>query len=215
MVNKMNTNSDSQMAVMENGYSILPRNLEAQIAEAVQMRDAITMLFEKLLELKKDFDRVPGTDKPTLLKPGAEMLCKVFKLAPGRCEVLDKDVDWEKGIFSYTIGMPLIHIDSGILVSYGTGAANSREVKYRYRIQKDTDGNPIKDKEGNIIKLENPDPADQMNTLIKMASKRAFVDATLKATGASRMFTQDMEDFGAMTGQSVIEADWIYQKSVR
>ena len=169
-------------------YSIMPRNMEAQINEAVQMRDALTSLFENLLQLGIDFDRIPGTDKPTLLKPGAELLCKVFKLAQGKADVLDKSEDWDKGIFSYTIGMPLIHIESGHQIAYGIGAANSHEKKHRYR---NVDGK----------KMENADPADLQNTLMKMANKRAFVDAVLKATGASRMFTQDMEDFKALTGQ--------------
>ena len=47
----------------------------------------------------------------------------------------------------------------------------------------------------------NPDPADLQNTLIKMANKRAYVDAVLKATGASRMFMEDMDELGALTGQ--------------
>lgn len=189
------TVNENQSAVIANdtAYSIMPRNLQAQIAEAVQMRDAITTLFEKLLVIKVDFDRIPGTDKPTLLKPGAEMLCKVFKLAQGKTDVLDKSEDWEKGVFSYTIGMPLIHMDSGLQIAYGIGAANSMEKKHRYRKAKDANGNDIQ--------IENPDPADLQNTLLKMANKRAFVDAVLKATGASRMFTQDMEDFGAATGQ--------------
>ena len=41
---------------------------------------------------------------------------------------------------------------------------------------------------------ENLDVADQANTLLKMAEKRALVDAALNATGANRVFTQDMED---------------------
>lgn len=44
-------------------------------------------------------------------------------------------------------------------------------------------------------KIENPDIADQWNTVLKMAKKRAMVDAVLNATGASDMFTQDAEDF--------------------
>ena len=41
---------------------------------------------------------------------------------------------------------------------------------------------------------ENPDIADVYNTVLKMAKKRAFVDATLTATAASNIFTQDLED---------------------
>jgi len=184
---------DNQNAVAESSYSIMPRNMQAQINEAIQVRNALTQLFEDLLELGKDFDRIPGTDKPTLLKPGAELLCKVFKLAQGKADVLDKSEDWDKGVFSYTIGMPLIHIESGVQIAYGVGASNNHEKKHRYR--------KAKDDKGKEIQIENPDPADLQNTLIKMANKRAFVDAVLKATGASRMFTQDMEDFGAATGQ--------------
>jgi hypothetical protein len=44
-------------------------------------------------------------------------------------------------------------------------------------------------------KVENPDIADTYNTILKMAKKRAHVDATITACAASDIFTQDMEDF--------------------
>ena len=40
---------------------------------------------------------------------------------------------------------------------------------------------------------ENPDIADTLNTVLKMAKKRSFVDATITATGASHLFTQDID----------------------
>jgi hypothetical protein len=43
-------------------------------------------------------------------------------------------------------------------------------------------------------KSENPDIADVYNTVLKMAKKRAHVDAVLTATAASDIFTQDVED---------------------
>lgn len=43
-------------------------------------------------------------------------------------------------------------------------------------------------------KTENPDIADTYNTVWKMAKKRSQVDATLTATGASDIFTQDIEE---------------------
>jgi hypothetical protein len=42
--------------------------------------------------------------------------------------------------------------------------------------------------------IENPDPFDLENTLKKMAEKRGFTDATLRATLTSGLFTQDVED---------------------
>jgi len=38
-----------------------------------------------------------------------------------------------------------------------------------------------------------------INTVLKMAKKRAYVDAILTATHASGIFTQDMEDIAVST----------------
>lgn len=50
-------------------------------------------------------------------------------------------------------------------------------------------------------RIENTDPADQYNTVLKMAKKRAQVDCTLTACGASDLLAQDLEDLppGSMT----------------
>lgn len=45
-----------------------------------------------------------------------------------------------------------------------------------------------------VGKVKNPDPADVVNTIDKMAQKRALVAATLIAVNASEFFTQDVED---------------------
>lgn len=47
---------------------------------------------------------------------------------------------------------------------------------------------------GNEDKVENTNPADVFNTVLKIAKKRAFVDATITATASSDFFTQDLED---------------------
>jgi len=49
--------------------------------------------------------------------------------------------------------------------------------------------------------IKNPDIADIVNTLQKMAQKRAYIAAVLLATNASEYFTQDIEDY--------IEADFV------
>lgn len=43
-------------------------------------------------------------------------------------------------------------------------------------------------------KVENENPADVYNTVLKMAKKRAMVDAVLTCTAASDIFTQDVEE---------------------
>lgn len=174
------------MQVQPTVVDILPANMEAEIQKAKLQRAALEKLFKEILVQGTDFDRVPGTDKPTLLKSGAELLCQVFHLAPGKADIIQITEDFDTDTYSYMIGVPIYHRETGVLIAYGIGAANSREPKYRYRnIEED----------GVKTKIENPDPAGQQNTLVKMAAKRAFIDGVLKATGASRMFTQDVEDF--------------------
>jgi len=50
---------------------------------------------------------------------------------------------------------------------------------------------------------ENPDIADQYNTVLKMAEKRALVNAVKRCTAASDIFTQDTEDLAVRSGSNV------------
>lgn len=43
-------------------------------------------------------------------------------------------------------------------------------------------------------RIEHDNPADYYNTCLKMAKKRALIDGVLSATGASHIFTQDIEE---------------------
>lgn len=51
--------------------------------------------------------------------------------------------------------------------------------------------------EGASEKVENTNPADCYNTVLKMAKKRAYVDGVITATASSDLFTQDLEDIRA------------------
>lgn len=59
-------------------------------------------------------------------------------------------------------------------------------------------------------RVENPDPADQYNTVLKMAKKRAQVDCTLTAVGASDLLSQDLEDLppGSAVVRDVVDAEF-------
>ena len=53
------------------------------------------------------------------------------------------------------------------------------------------------DADTTLYRIPNPEVADLVNTIQKMAQKRAVVAATLIATSASEFFTQDVEDIPA------------------
>lgn len=54
-------------------------------------------------------------------------------------------------------------------------------------------------------RIPNPEIFSLINTIDKMAQKRAMIAAVLAAAGASPFFTQDVEDFGGYTGAIIID----------
>jgi len=179
----------------------------------------VQALMSGVLVKEQHFGVIPGTKKPSLYKPGAEKLIMMFRLAP-KYEI--ESVKHDNGHIEYRITCSLHQIGSNDLWAQGVGSCSTLESKYRYRGDSvETDrivpkaywdnkdisliggkGHfPKKNDEGHwkVFKkegrMENPDIADQYNTVLKMAKKRAMVDATIAATGASDIFTQDMEDF--------------------
>ncbi len=178
------------------------KSLEQLKAEVQSLNQFYTGLMQK----GTDYDTIPGTPKPTLLKSGAELLRLRFGFNP-EFKISKGLTDIQKGFIEYDITCSLYRNDQ--LMAEGVGNANSLESKWRYRwvwatdLPKDFDktkayetyGATRKTKQGGTqYRIENENPQDQANTILKIAKKRAFVDAILTATGASRIFTQDVED---------------------
>lgn len=145
--------------------------------------------FQELVhrELKDghDYGVIPGTgNKPTLLKPGAEKVAKLLGLAD--TYVVQAHEDWDKPLFHYLVTCRLSMIHNGLVVAEGMGECNSMESKYRYRWDRDTQ-----------TRILNEDIYSLVNTLLKMAKKRALVDAALSVGRLSDLFTQDMDEAAA------------------
>ena len=111
-----------------------------------------------------------GANKPSLLKPGAEKILMLLGLS-SEYEIIEKIQDYEDGFFAYTIRCILTK--GGQVITQGLGHCNSKEKKY------------TSDKQ-DIFMLG--------NTCLKMAKKRAQVDAALTVGSLSDIFTQDLED---------------------
>lgn len=121
-----------------------------------------------------DYGSIDGFSKPTLLKPGAEKLCDAFGFSK-TVDVINRIEQWDVGVFSYEVKVTLSNKETSIVEAEGIGSCNSKETSFRYQ-----------------------DPFTIVNTLLKMAKKRALIDAVLSATTATRasgLFTQDIEDF--------------------
>lgn len=103
---------------------------------AIERRNAITQFVKELMKEDVDFGKIPGVDKPTLLKPGAEKLVTFFGLSP-EFTLEDRVEDWtgkdhgKEAFFYYRYRCRLTR--GGRLIGEGEGSCNSWESKYRYR----------------------------------------------------------------------------------
>lgn len=175
-------------------------NTRAAVARYNDMVEFVKTMMKK----GQDFDRVPGTDKDTLMKAGAEKLASFFRLVPEFVATHEVE-DWDAPLFSYRYKCILKH--GGEIVAEAEGSCNSRESKYAWRkaypdtmteqersvakaIQRRTRSGSVYTE----YRVPNEDIYSQVNTIQKMAQKRAFVGAVLIACNASAFFTQDMED---------------------
>jgi hypothetical protein len=195
-----------------------------QASDLVARLDKIREAMNDAMQEDVDYGKIPGTDKPTLLKPGAEKLAVMFRLDVQTTH----DEKWGPGdhltVPAYTV---IYDAPTGTRLGRGEGMCSTRERKYAYRNEqrkcptcgvaaiikgkteygggwvcfkkkggcgaKFSDG--AAEIEGQTTgEIDNPDLPDLWNTVIKMARKRAIVDAVLLVTGASALFTQDAEN---------------------
>ena len=117
-----------------------------------------------------DYGVIPGTQKPSLYKAGAEKLENIFGFYH-TFEELNKIEDFDKGVFFYRYRCEVFSRKHNGKVGECIGSANNKEKKF-----------------------VNNDPFTLTNTIDKMAQKRAYVGAILNATRVSNKFTQDVED---------------------
>jgi hypothetical protein len=142
-----------------------------------QVTDRVNLVHKVLETVMKNgthYGTVPGCgNKKVLLKPGADVLAMTFRLVP---QFKVERNDLENGHREYDVTCSMFGPD-GTLLGQGVGSASTMEKKYRYRGGQ-----------------ENPDIADVYNTVLKIAKKRAHIDATLTCTAAADLFTQDLID---------------------
>jgi len=211
---------------MENETTALALPDEQQFKRDITAINRFQQVVHSNMVSGQDYGVIPGTTKPTLLKPGAEKIAKLLGLAD-KYEIIDRQEDWVKPFFRYLVKCSLVSVNHDVTISEGLGECNSMESKYRWRESKrkcpvcgaeaiikgkeeygggwicfkKTGGCGEKWPDGaeeiesqTTGRVENEDIYSQVNTILKMAKKRALVDASLSAGRLSEVFTQDMED---------------------
>lgn len=139
------------------------------VEEAKQFDDEMNRFIDSVLIAGVDYGLIPSCKKPTLLKSGAEKILNYLNLI-ARTEITNRVEDYNTGFFCYETKVYLIDYN-GVVKGEGVGITNTKEGKYAK-----TNGYAVQ------------------NTVLKMAKKRALVDATLNVGSLSARFTQDVED---------------------
>ena len=236
----------------------IPNKLD--VDSAVELYRAQREFVTRIMEQDRDYGTVPGTNKPSLWKPGAEKFHRFYGFQV-EVKVSDKIENWDTPVslttfplFSYTYEC-IVKDRYGSLIATAEGNCNSYESKYQWRWvniapskykldhletrpgtevefkfaieKKETTGaygKPAEywqsweediekgiavsinrktrtgkyldayERDASVYRIPNEDIYSQVNTIMKMAQKRAYVGGVLLASNASEYFTQDLED---------------------
>ena len=191
--------------------------------DLVERLDVIKAAAQNAMVENVDYGKVPGTGKDCLLKPGAEKLGVLFQLDiqienekhfdGQHLTVSSKAVAYHaptgarlgfgEGMCSTYESKYAYRQPKRICPKCGEEAVIKGKDEYGggWLCWKKKDGCGAKFPDGDqsiegqsLERVDNPDLPDTWNTVVKMAEKRARVDVVLAVTGASAIFTQDIED---------------------
>lgn len=132
MPTKENANESGELSMLERSQFMPAMTIEA----AVERFNTLVEFVSRVLRKDVDYGVIPGTGKPTLLKPGAEKLTTFFGLSC-RFQAIERIEDWsgaEHGGEPFFYYMYRCQLHRGdLLIAESDGSCNSRESKYRYR----------------------------------------------------------------------------------
>lgn len=149
---------------------IVPR-FQVTLDESKQRLNLMNQFIKEQMRVGIDFGKIPGTGgRPTLFKPGAEKLEKIFGFYH-EFYPLSKVEDFDKPFIMYQYKCVLKNKKTGIKEGESIGSCNSKE---KAKITQD--------------------PFTIMNTIDKIAQKRAFVGAVLNATALSNQFREEEDN---------------------
>ncbi len=107
---------------------------DEKLAALVLGRDRVEMIKRSLMVEDVHFGTIPGTPKPSLWQPGAQLLCMIFGLRASFVQ----EVEYGDGVTAPAVRVRTLcrlHLGdiAGPIVGTGNGAASTWERKHRYR----------------------------------------------------------------------------------
>lgn len=197
-------------------HGIIQNQGRMSVAEVTQHAIAVQEVMKAVMREGEHYGKIPGTDKPTLYKAGAEKLCMTFRIAD---EYRTEDLS-TTDMIRYRVTCIGRHQLTGLELGTGMGEGSTSEEKYRWRksvCDEEFDATPAamrrtkyaRGKGGSFYttKQVRTEPSDLANTVLKMACKRAKMAMVLNVTAASDCFSQDLEDLTDELREHLTEDD--------
>lgn len=190
---------------------MVPASDRMAVADVVQHAKTVQQVMQAVMKEGLHFGKIPGTDKPSLLQPGADVLAMTFRIAQ---KITTEDLSRADAV-RYRVTVSGVHQTTGVVLGEGIGECSSGEEKYKWRravSDQEFDATPdglrrVKYGKSYTTKQVRTEPADVANTVLKMAVKRAKIAMILNVTGASDMFGQDLEDLDEALRESLTEGE--------
>ncbi len=168
---------------------ITPRYVFQQQQSLQQMQ----RLTKEVLVDGRDYGRIPSLPGKALFDCGAQLIIGAFNCHVGHRKILS--ITDNPAQLSIIVEVPLVNFETGIEVATGIGAASILEPRSKYRwVENPGDwgydeesAKELKHEERNnkiVYQILNPEPGECFNFIVKMASKRAEVDAAKNLPGA-------------------------------
>lgn len=186
--------------------------------EIKAMRSLVVQVMREVMKENVHYGIIPGCDKPSLWKPGAEILFSTFRISadPVITNLSTADeVRYQVMVYATSA--------SGQPLGSSVGECSSSEDKYKWRkavCSEEWEQLPdtrrrLKWKRGQKgfyqVQQVRAEIADCANTVLKMALKRAFVGLALQVTAASDVFTQGIEDLPEEIREEMVADEYVQE----
>ncbi len=185
-----------------------------------ERNNTIAKALEQLMTEGVHYGTIPGSNKLTLFKPGAEVFAYMAGVsATYQVETIDLDIGTDVTHREYRVITTMYADEERKVVGQGVGSCSTLEPNYRYsgnqfevtgeRIPDDWKKNKAKYKKAGLtakqvdgqwewVKLlsgrqERADIAETFNTVLKMARKRSYIDGVITALALSDVFVQEYD----------------------
>ena len=190
------TETERALEVQPLSLRISPQYIE----ERKQEISLLQKLVRETLVRDIDFGRIPGIPTDNLWDPGANAILNAFNCRVGERRVLSLREEIDR--LSVILEVPIISRDTGREVGSGIGAASTLETKHKYRWVSGDDAQQLgydiaalkqrANKESGEVecRVPNPEHDELLNTIVKMASKRAEVDGAESLPGVASVLRE-------------------------